>query len=125
MNELMESITPIKVTLYPAPITVAMLLQVSFHHQGAGVGAGWGKVQAATINLQPIQPKLDHLNSMSGTVTATTNYNNSVISNDNVSVHDHNSDRSSHALQATLNLIVNNTAFQSQLNHVNSVIGQP
>ncbi len=45
---------------------------------------------------------------MSGTVTATTNYNNSALSSDSMNVHDHNSNRSSHALQATLNLTLNN-----------------
>ncbi len=80
-------------------------------------------VQAATVNLKPSQPKSSHLNSMIGTVIATTNYNNSTTSSDSISVHDGNSD--SHSLQTILDLIVNNMAsMQSQLIHVNSVIDQ-
>ncbi len=80
---------------------------MSNHHQG---------VQIATINLQPNPSTSSHLNSMSGAMTATTNYNNSALSSNSMSVHDHNSVKSSHALQATLDLIVNNMAsMQSQL----------
>ncbi len=98
----------------------------SNHHSGndaTGLISQPRGVQATTINLQPSQPKSSHVKSMSGAMTATTNYNNSALSNDNMSVHDHNSDKSNHALQATLHLIVNDMgSMQSQLNHVNSVI---